>query len=127
VRARIGYTFDSALVYATGGFAFGEVRDKLAIAAISPAGDAVVTAARTFRRDETDTGFTVGGGVEYLLSPVWSVKAEYQFIDLGSERLLAFIDNGRDRAEGSVNFDHTFHTVRIGVNYHIIPCCAPLK
>ena len=29
------------------------------------------------------TGYVVGGGLEYAMSPAWSVKAEYQYIDLG--------------------------------------------
>jgi outer membrane immunogenic protein len=124
VRGRIGYTFDSTLVYATGGFAFGQVRDKLYVSAITAAG---VRATRDVIRDDTDTGFSAGAGVEYLITPSWSVKAEYQFIDLGSDRLTALADNHTDHALGSVNFDHTYNTFRIGVNYHFRPCCEPLK
>jgi outer membrane immunogenic protein len=59
----------------------------------------------------------VGGGVELALAPHWSVKAEYQHIDLGSERLAAPVlpPNGviikSNKLEGHAD------TVRIGLNY----------
>jgi outer membrane immunogenic protein len=72
LRGRIGLTWDRALVYATGGAAFTNVRD-------SAAGGGVAVATTTNR-----TGWTVGVGMEYLLSPKWSAKAEYLYADFGS-------------------------------------------
>ncbi|HZV21755.1 MAG TPA: outer membrane beta-barrel protein, partial [Hyphomicrobiales bacterium] len=66
IRGRVGYAFGSTLVYATGGFAFGEVENT-----VFPA-----------RATETQTGYAVGGGVEYRFNPTWSIKGEYQFISL---------------------------------------------
>ena len=66
------------------------------------------------RRDGTQVGFVVGGGLEHTLARDWSVKLEYQYIDLGSERLVGtpgfagFSTNSLDTA---------FHTVRLGLNY----------
>jgi outer membrane immunogenic protein len=105
VRGRLGYAFDRTLVYATGGLAYGNVDARLS----SPA------APGTFeRRDGTQVGFVVGGGLEHKLSRDWSAKVEYQYIDLGSERLL-----GTPGFAGfhTNDLDTAFHTVRLGLNY----------
>lgn len=112
VRGRIGYTFDRALVYATGGFAFGRVESNLKVV-----GDDGNTA--TAHNDDTQTGFVVGGGIEYALSPAWSIKGEYQFIDLGDSKLVAHTAVDDDDATGSVNIHHNYHTARVGLNYHL--------
>jgi len=96
LRGRLGYAFGPALVYATGGFAFGEVENTVA----------------PVRVTETQTGYVLGGGVEYKFNPAWSVKAEYQFISLdASDPLgagpLGF--TGGDRSE--------VNTFRVGLNY----------
>jgi outer membrane immunogenic protein len=115
VRGRVGYAFDRALVYATGGFAYGNVDTSLS----APA------APGTFeRRNGTQVGFVAGGGLEYKIMPKWSLKAEYQYVDLGSERLVGtpgfagFSTNALDTA---------FHTVRVGLNYGFGPIYEPLK
>ena len=38
---------------------------------------------RDFDNNTTLTGWTVGGGVEWLLNPNWSVKVEYLYYDFG--------------------------------------------
>ncbi len=35
----------------------------------------------------TRWGWIVGGGIEYALTAHWSIKVEYDYIDLGTERL----------------------------------------
>jgi outer membrane immunogenic protein len=106
VRGRVGYAFGPALIYFTGGFAFGEVESR--------AGFVDVT--------ETQTGYVLGGGAEYKFNPAWSVKAEYQFISLDASDLsgagpLGF--TGGDRSE--------VNTFRVGVNYHVAPGFLPLN
>jgi outer membrane immunogenic protein len=96
VRGRVGYAFGPTLVYATGGFAFGEVEST-----VSP-----------FRVSETQTGYVLGGGVEYKFNPAWSLKAEYQFISLDASDALGAGPLGfttGDRSE--------VNTFRVGVNY----------
>ena len=34
---------------------------------------------------QTHTGYTLGGGVEYLFTPNWSAKAEYMYTSLGGK------------------------------------------
>ena len=65
--------------------------------------------------DQMETGWVAGGGVEYLFTPAWSAKIEYQFIDLGSQTVSAVASDGIiDR----MPFDNSFSTVRAGINYH---------
>ncbi len=113
VRGRLGYAFDRTLVYATGGFAFGHITDELS--------GSVTIRDRTFTaaiEDETtSTGYVVGGGIEHKFSPAWSVKGEYQYINLGQ-------DSGWANFTGE---DYALHTVRVGLNYHVGSTYEPLK
>ncbi len=74
-----------------------------------------------FKDDGTHTGYVLGGGLEYLIAPGWSVKAEYQYIDLG-------LDNATDGLGEYVRTKDTeLNTVRGGVNYHFSSPLEPLK
>jgi outer membrane immunogenic protein len=121
VRGRLGYAaFDRALLYVTGGFAYGGVEERLTLT-----GSLHATPAEA---SQVATGYVVGGGIEYAFSPAWSVKAEYQFIDLGTEALSATILVGRhDSSTGVVDAHDAFNTVRLGLNYHVTPAYEPLK
>lgn len=114
VRGRLGYAFDTSLIYVTGGFAYGGVEQRVNV--FTPAG----ALAATFARDETSTGFVLGGGLEQKLNAAWSVKAEYQYIDLGSDRLTG-------PSTSTNEIDTNFHTVRVGLNYKIGHDLEPLK
>ncbi len=80
VRGRLGYAVGPALFYATGGAAFGEVKESIAQA----------TGAASFSHSQS--GFAVGGGIENklelfgLLGPNWTTRTEYLYVDLGSVR-----------------------------------------
>ncbi len=118
LRGRLGYACDRTLFYATGGLAFGGIHDTLS--KLDGAGTGFAS------KSDTATGFVVGGGVEYAISPTWSLKAEYQFIDLGKDTLSA------DSVVPAVflaqlDANHTYNTVRVGVNYHLLPDYEPLK
>jgi outer membrane immunogenic protein len=134
VRGRLGYAFDHTLLYATGGLAYGGVKDRLNLT-FNDIGDGNGTFSTTARKEDARAGFVVGGGAEYALSPAWSVKGEYQFMDLGRSKLSATLTDNAGTPQnpdintgtGSLNADHTYHTVRIGLNYHILPGYEPLK
>lgn len=121
LRGRAGVAFDQTLVYFTGGLAFGGVKDSVSA---TPAVGATSTASKS----DTKTGYVLGGGVEHLLNPRWSVKAEYQYIDLGSDKLSTTAAGGTAyETTATLDAEHAYHTVRLGVNYHLHEDYAPLK
>ena len=65
----------------------------------------------TLNRDH-DNGYTVGAGIEYLFTPNWSAKAEYQYYDFGKSR---FVHPAALVPFGTFNNDE--HTLKAGVNY----------
>jgi outer membrane immunogenic protein len=96
------------MVYVTGGVALGRVKSKLDN--VYPSG--VISTTSTI----TNVGWTIGGGIETALSPNWSVRAEYLYVDLGSER-----NNHFEPAPGlspiSYDLSVTASIARVGINY----------
>ena len=76
LRPRIGYAFDNALVYATGGLALARLR--YIEQATDTAGDIENTDVRRVK-----TGYALGAGIEYALSGRWSVRGEYLYANFG--------------------------------------------
>jgi outer membrane immunogenic protein len=95
---RVGVAVDAALFYAKGGFAFAENKMSLAGAGI------------LFSQSRFHPGWTVGGGLEYGLTPNWSAKAEYMYADYSAQNY------GTVGAIG-IGFGASIHTVKAGINY----------
>jgi outer membrane immunogenic protein len=113
VRGRIGYSFGPVLPYFTGGFAYGDKTNEF--------NDLGAKHPGLFKDDGMKAGYVLGGGFEYKVSPAWSVKAEYQFIDLGH-------DNATDGTAAYIRTKDTeLNTVRGGINYQFMPGYVPLK
>jgi outer membrane immunogenic protein len=91
-RLRLGYAFDRFMPYVTGGAAYGDV--KANVPGVGSDSD-------------TKIGWTLGGGAEYAVTPNWSVKAEYLYVDLGKIDCAA--------CGGEVKFNENI--VRGGINY----------
>ena len=116
VRGRIGYATGNLLIYGTGGFAYGNVITKIRLANLD--------FTNSLRNDETEAGYAVGGGLEYVFAPGWSAKLEYQYVDLGAQSLSGLASNGDiDRTK----VDNNFNTLRVGFNYHLQSDYVPRK
>jgi len=103
------------LVYATGGFAFGHVSATTAIQKSSMTTFSVSPS--LFRSPPVRRSLcrlTVGGGLEWMFAPQWTLKGEYLYYDLAAFEL--FVTNG---AGFNVNSTATVkgNIARIGVNY----------
>jgi outer membrane immunogenic protein len=118
ITARVGYSFDKALVYAKGGYAFydGEA-DVVDNCNTGACGGALNHSNKT----DTLSGWVIGGGIEYAWSPTYSLKAEYLHYEFDAER-VRFVDAAY-RWDNTLNVD----TVKVGINYHIGLGVAPLK
>ncbi len=119
VRGRLGYAVGNTLIYATGGLAYANINTKVNLAI------PYYSATNVLSSNQTETGWVAGGGIEYLFAPSWSLKVEYQYIDLGNQTISNVDNNGyvTDR----MPFDNAFHTVRAGINYHVNSSYVPLK
>jgi outer membrane immunogenic protein len=97
LRGRVGYAAGPALLYVTGGFAFADLNQS------------VSAPGATLSSDDWETGYTVGGGIEWAFSPNWSLKSEYLYVDLGDQTLSS--------PAGTYTTETDFHTARVGLNY----------
>jgi outer membrane immunogenic protein len=102
VRGRAGVAVDRALIYVTGGLAYGKINQSWGYS-----GDI-----DDFVSNKTRFGYTVGAGVEYALTQNVSVKLEGIYADLGKVTVTdTFGDGYRTR------FENTATMLRAGVNY----------
>jgi outer membrane immunogenic protein len=133
-RGRLGYLInDQILLYATGGLAFGNVKlSGATAAAVVNLGTPITPAPAAFSGSKTNAGFAVGGGIEgrflYSLSPGWTWKVEYLYVDLGS---LDTVTPGTSPPPTAISsFSSSFGTVtththftdnvvRVGLNYKL--------
>jgi len=106
VRGRLGYAQDSWLIYGTGGYAYA----RLETDATASAGAASVSVTR----EETRSGWTVGGGVELAVTRNWSARMEYLYVDLGRKDATLTVPGLPAIGEDS---RVTQNVVRLGANY----------
>jgi outer membrane immunogenic protein len=112
-RGRIGIAFDRVLLYGTGGVAYGESSYSMAMT------DTFGFVAATTNKD-TRVGWVAGAGVEWAFAPNWSLKGEYQYIDLGKRTIAAperTLAGAPTLFAISTSARTDFHTARLGVNY----------
>jgi outer membrane immunogenic protein len=128
IRARAGYLVTpSFLVYVTGGLAYGKTDFTTSITQSVPS---PLTTGAPYSAAGTESllrfGGTIGGGVEWLITQNWSVKAEYLYVGLdivGTSTLnfplinpLAGNNFSSATVISSAHFDENL--VRAGLNYH---------
>jgi len=98
VGARAGYVWDRTLIYATGGYAFADMNVKN----------------DTFGFSDSNmlSGWTAGGGLEYLWSDHDSLRLEYRRVQFSSDDFNS-LPAGRDKVKFDMNkfvvgFGHRF-------------------
>jgi outer membrane immunogenic protein len=104
VTGRLGYAWGPALLYAKGGYAW---RDNANLTVVNAGAPAAFTTNGNHR-----DGYTVGAGLEYMFTPNWSAKAEYQYYNFGN---TAFNTGPADIV--GARFRNDEHTVKAGLNY----------
>jgi outer membrane immunogenic protein len=98
-RGRIGYAPNNWMFYVTGGLAVGGVKNTWT----------VPFSCCNKSESRTRVGWTVGGGIEYLINPNWTVAFEGLYVDLGSETVTAGFK--------STKFENTAAIFRVKANY----------
>jgi outer membrane immunogenic protein len=113
VRPRVGYAvIPTLLVYATGGLAYGDVSYS-ANTDFRPVG----TTAYPASFSKTKAGWTVGGGIEYAVCTHWTVRAEYLYMDLGSESVHVSPSTVPLPYQVGYKWETTANVFNLGVNY----------
>jgi outer membrane immunogenic protein len=87
---RIGYAFGRCLPYVTGGLAIGDL--DYAQTLIFP-----ISSGEGGSESQANLGWMVAAGLQYAITERWSVRGQYQYIDLGS------IDFNSDFTTGTVS------------------------
>lgn len=134
VRGRVGYAFDRVLVYGTGGFAYrdtgsrndGFVNGAALVgtgfynSAVANVLGNVATPSFTRRRLE-DTGYAVGGGVEYAFTPNVTAKIEGLYVNFGDNNrtggTVGVTNTGSAVVRTGSRQSDDFVVVRAGLNY----------
>jgi outer membrane immunogenic protein len=113
-RGRVGITVAPALLlYATGGFAYGQVETS----ANTQFNDGADNFAASVSK--TRVGWTAGAGGEWMFAPGWSAKFEYLYIDLGKSSAVASDTPVPDPPfQVGYRWRTQENIVRAGVNYH---------
>jgi outer membrane immunogenic protein len=139
VRARLGWLpTPNVLLYGTGGFAYGRIRESVTEVLTSPAFPAgtpvTITGGGTSlacvlnapcltgNSSRIATGWAAGFGSEFAVSPNVSVKGEYLYLNLGGDSFHAVAPattvGSPIPASVTASYNHVnLHTVRIGINY----------
>jgi len=107
------------LVYGKGGAAFLHNRIDL-----TTNENFAETSTATHGRN-TAWGWTVGAGIEQALTPVWSLKLEYDYrrfadFTMATPATVTTADDGTVTpvAASSTSIRQSMHTVKLGLNYH---------
>ena len=115
VRGRAGWVASpQVLLYATGGLAYGAIKTRGAFAGVTPGGVAVTSFGSN---TDTRVGWTVGAGVEGMITRNWSAKLEYLYMDLGRADAGTFALAPASVIGAHVSSRFTDHILRAGINY----------
>jgi outer membrane immunogenic protein len=150
LRARLGYAISPAmLIYATGGLSYGGVYADVANSSVSRSvSNAYNRTTGAWLHDHGPwnhifvgggsqssvlAGWNVGGGLEWMFMPNWSLKAEGIYWNMGNRNVstsaVAFAPTTNNvtydqpssigaYAFGNTNVNYQGVIVRMGVNYH---------
>jgi outer membrane immunogenic protein len=129
IRARAGIDFSGTLVYGTAGIGWLKLKDNFNVGGVTydyNAGSLTGPAkGGNFASSKWAPAFVVGGGIEQMITPNWSVKGEVLWVktettDAGPTDTHYF--NAANLGTGlapvpPVNYTHQLTIGRIGLNY----------
>jgi outer membrane immunogenic protein len=111
VAGRVGYTWDSWMLYGKVGVAISNV--AYGVSDTNPIGGNTINT----RKSSTQAALAVGAGLEYALAKSWTVKAEYLYMDFtASDNTCGAATIGGGTFCWSNDF-RGVHMAKIGINY----------
>jgi outer membrane immunogenic protein len=102
------------LLYVTGGLAYGEIKTTATLSGATPAG---VLISSTSSNSDIRVGWTVGAGIEGMITQNWTAKLEYLYMDLGSFSGGTYTLAPLSVIGARVDSDFRDHILRAGINY----------
>jgi outer membrane immunogenic protein len=112
LRGRLGLAAGPALFYATGGVAFADVENTTTVF-FNPGG----LFRGTFSDSKTKTGWTAGGGIEYMFAPHWTARIEGRYVDLGKNTVTCSVPCNSGIGTYRGEFRNTLGIGLLGVDY----------
>jgi outer membrane immunogenic protein len=106
-RGRLGLAVADWLFYGTGGVAFIDTDNNFSVVSTN-------NGSASFSGGSSDTGYVVGGGIDYKIAPNLSLGAEALYYDFGSETTRLRLDD----EPFVLDEDRDFTAVRARLNYH---------
>ena len=111
VTGRIGYAFDTLLVYARGGLAVAGDKYDVSGGTFNGGGPF------HFQGVENRYGWIAGGGVDWAFTRHWSMNVEYDYYGFGNGNIL--MTDQFSGATGVVNVRQNVQVIKVGFNFHI--------
>ena len=105
---RIGYAVDRVLGYVKGGGAW--VHDKYWVSSLA------TPDVERDRASDNRSGWMAGVGIEYAFASNWSVKFEYDYLDLGRKRVAFTTPTGGTYRQ---DIDQQLNLFKVGINYRL--------
>ena len=133
LRARAGYLImPQLLAFGSAGAAFGGVRSGVAIAQAVNFGVGIPMAYwASGSKAGVRLGYVVGGGLEWMFRPGWSLRADYSYRDLGgvgypiAPLASNYCGTTCYASVGRASTHYAASEVRAAVNYHFVLADAP--
>ena len=123
IRGRVGYAFNTVLLYGTGGWAWSHsstartVTCVVAGGGVCPGGPSPsALTGQVATASGSQDGWVAGGGIEWGFMPSWTAKLEYQHLQFDNlTRNFAYA--GFPTASRRIVTNNSTDTVRVGLNY----------
>lgn len=109
VASRVGYAWNTSLLYAKGGLAFAHNKYD-----VDNFGCGFFIACNS-SASETKMGWTLGAGYEWAFTPHWSARVEYSHYDFGTSSLT--FNDPTNGINTNFNVKTSFDVVTLGINY----------
>jgi len=110
VRGRLGLAFDRVMIYGTGGLAYAGLDNRVTSTIVGGPNYGATN-------DETEIGYTVGGGIEFAITNNLTVKGEYLYYDFGNRTIRAGSTTGAAADFIDVRSRDDGHIGRVGLNF----------